>query len=166
MKVGPSGEWTVEMKWDDEDRNGPSRLEISPTDSKNRPPGGLSQTVLREIDVAGAVKLARKSGELAQELPEIDWKKIGPLLADLSADGISSQYLAVLALAYSAAANRPKPLERLADLTGKSQSAIKSHLWQATRQGLLERSPGRAGGAVTTKAVDLISQLADEASNT
>src|SRR5262249_40365638 len=133
MPVGPNGEWTAEMDWDDVDRNGPSRLVIYPTDPNNRPSAGLSQTVLREIDVAGAGGLARKSAEISSQTPEFDWRKIAPTLVDLSADGLSDPYLAVLALAYSAAANRPKPLERLADLTGKSPAAIKSHLWHATR---------------------------------
>jgi hypothetical protein len=35
-------------------------------------------------------------------------------------------------------------------------AAIKNHLWQATRRGLLERSPGRAGGKTTAKAKNLI----------
>jgi hypothetical protein len=159
MKVGPNDEWTVEMTWDDDDRNGPSRLEIWPTDPKNRPTTGLSQTTLREIDLAGAVKLAREGAKVAEKLPPIDWEKMGRTLVRLSADGISDQYLAVLALAYSSFANHPKPLKRLAELAGKSESAIKSHLWHATRQGLLERSPGRAGGTATMKAVELINQL-------
>jgi hypothetical protein len=156
VQVGPNGEWTAEMDWDDVDRNGPSRLVIYPTDPDNRPSGGLSQTVLREIDIAGAVELARKSAEISSQMPEFDWQKAGPTLARLSAAGISDRYLAVLALVYSASANLPKPLQRLANLTGKSQASIKNHLWQATRKGLLERSPGRSGGAVTVKALDLL----------
>ena len=49
-----------------------------------------------------------------------------------------------------------KSLEHFAEVTGKSAAAIKNHLWQATRRGLLERSPGRAGGRVSAKAAELI----------
>jgi hypothetical protein len=71
---------------------------------------------------------------------------------------ITDTYLALLARAYVSAVSRgvDKPLEYLADLTGKSNAAIKNHLWTATRRGLLERSPGRAGGKVTSKGARLI----------
>jgi hypothetical protein len=44
-------------------------------------------------------------------------------------------------------------------MTGKSSTAIKSHLWQATRKGLLELSPGRAGGQTTDKARPILGAL-------
>jgi hypothetical protein len=74
----------------------------------------------------------------------------------MSADGITDEYLAMLSVVYSAAASQPKPLEYLAGISGKTPATIKNHLWQATRKGLLERSPGGAGGRITPKATDLL----------
>jgi hypothetical protein len=52
-----------------------------------------------------------------------------------------------------------KPLEHLAEVTGKSAAAIKNHLWQATRKGLLERSPGRVGGHLTREATKILERI-------
>lgn len=166
LDVGPDALWVAEMTWYDGDHHGPSVLTLKPKDPDNVPAGGISQTVLRAVDmrkaIADATDFMRRIDEETTGLPPINWDTVGPLLTELSADGLSDTYLAALAWAYSAAANSPKPLERLAELTGKSFSAIRSHLWQAKRNGLLERTPGRKGGAVTTKAIELLSQLVDE----
>jgi hypothetical protein len=45
------------------------------------------------------------------------------------------------------------------EVTGKSTAAIKNHLWQATRKGLLERSPGRAGGQFTPRATEILERI-------
>lgn len=165
LLTGPNGEWTATMKWYEDDDNGPSELVLQPTPGGKIPAGGISQTVLRDVKITDAIDFMRRIDNEKKgmpELPPVDWGTVGQVLTDLSADGITDPYLATLAWAYSAAANRPKPQERLAELTGKSPAAIKSHLWHATRQGMLERIPGRKGGAVTPKAIELLSQLADE----
>lgn len=158
MKFGPNDEWTAEMTWNDNDRNGPSHLVIRPTDADNIPSGGISQTVLRWVDIAAAVELIRAS-EDRPELPEFDIEAAGPLLEAASVLGITDEYLALLSLFYCSAAGRPKPLELLAELSGKTPATIKNHLWRATNAGLLERSPGRAGGALTLKAINLLGEL-------
>lgn len=155
-KVGAHGEWTVEMTWHDEDRNGPSQLVIRPTDPKSPPTAGISQTVLRAIQFP-KTDMVSSLDEYAKRVPKIDWDTIGGTLADMSADGISDEYLAMLTVAYCVTSKAPKPLETLAEVTGKSPAAIKSHLWQATRKGFLERSPGRAGGRITPEAIDVLS---------
>lgn len=85
------------------------------------------------------------------------------LLTKVAASGstsgsISDEYLALLSRAYVGAVNEgePKPLEFLAAIADKSNSAIKNHLWRATRKGFLERSPGRAGGRITAKTSDAL----------
>lgn len=162
VRFGPNGEWTAHMAWRDGDHNGPSRLIVEPTSPDNYPAGGISQTVLRGIKFGGVIDAIRKGREAIAEsagdepAPPIDWEATGTRLIELSENGISEPYLAALSWAYSAAANQPKPLERLANVTGKSPSAIKSHLWHATRAGLLYRSPGRAGGAVTERALRIL----------
>lgn len=154
--VGPNDEWLVDVTWYDCDKNGPGELTIRAADPNNHPVSGLSQTVLREIDISKAIELMRSADNFAERLPKINWETVGDELESMSEGGVTDEYLAYLAYAYSGAANSPKPLERLAELTNKSVSAIKNHLWQATRKGLLERSPGRAGGRVTMKAASLL----------
>ncbi|WP_421843662.1 hypothetical protein [Mycobacterium sp.] len=156
---GPHDEWTADMTWYEGDRNGPGELVVRATDPDKRPAGGVSQTVLREIDFTKVVDAIRGTQVVAESIPKINWETIGIELADMSASGISDEYLAMLSVAYSASSKRPKPLEFLGELSGKSPAAIKNHLWQATRKGLLERSPGRAGGSVTLKAIGLLDHL-------
>lgn len=168
MKFGDNDAWTAEMVWDEGDSNGPSRLVVRPTDPAARPDSGISQTVLRAVDIAGAIKLRRAQNEHAPiSGPAFNWEtEYGPMLRELAKDGITDPYLAALSLAYSAAGNQPKPQERLAAVVGKSQSAIKSHLWHATRRGYLERTPGRAGGAVTLAALKAIADLLPDGETT
>ncbi len=82
-------------------------------------------------------------------------------LADHAGGSITPEYLALLSRVYVGAVNRgqDKPLDYLAEVTGNSLAAVKNHLWQATRKGLLERSPGRAGGRVTEKGGDILKQI-------
>lgn len=165
--MGRGGEWTVAMTWSELDRNGPSRLEIRATDPDNPPAGGISQTVLRRINIAAAVEDLRESeaGAEGRQVSEADlWTDdliiAGSELDELSADGLTDLYLAKLAQLYVRVAVAPKPLERLAELSGKTPSAIKSHLWHATNRGFLERSPGRAGGKLTEEAWSILAPLA------
>ncbi|AWT52594.1 hypothetical protein D806_016100 [Mycolicibacterium smegmatis MKD8] len=149
------------MTWYEGDDAGPSELVLKPTPGAITPPGGISQTVLREVDISAAIDFMRRQHQEIPTAPPVDWAEIGPTLAGLSESGLTDEYLAALAWAYSEAAKEPKAQERLAELTGKSPAAIKSHLWHATRRDLLERMPGRKGGVVTPKALKLISQLND-----
>lgn len=156
--IGPHGEWTAEMFWYDDDRRGPSQVVIRPTDPDNRPAGGLSQTVLREVDFTSAVEEMRAT-EAQSGVPQIDWGSIGGVLSKMSAGGINDLYLAFLSVAYATCDHQPKPIDYLAAIIGKSPSAIKSHLWHATRNGFLIRSPGRRGGQFTQHAIDTISLI-------
>ncbi|CAG7607799.1 hypothetical protein SIM91_10625 [Rhodococcus opacus] len=155
---GPNYEWVAEMQWPEgETQGGPAVLVIYPSDPDTCPPGGLSQTVLRDVDFKDA--LDRLRGKLAaskrwQRVRQDTEDKLTGLLASHAASGaITPEYLALLSRIYIGAVNngQEKPLEHLAALTGKSAAAIKNHLWHATRKGLLERSPGRAGGHLTEK---------------
>lgn len=157
-KIGPQGEWTAEMTWYGDDQHGPGLVVISATDPENRPAGGLSQTVLREIDFAEAVQDMRTSEAYYAKIPRINWETIGAKLAQLSEAGVKDgHYLAMLSNVYcTLAATDDKPVNKLAELTGKSSAAIKSHLWEATRRGLLIRSPGRRGGRMTAATMELL----------
>ncbi|WP_232070365.1 hypothetical protein [Mycobacterium noviomagense] len=154
-EIGPQGEWTAEMTWYDDDRRGPSQVVIRPTDPDKRPAGGLSSTVLREVDFAAAVDAVRKIEQHPDLEMVIDFATVGGELRELSARGLTDEYLVWLSFVYCAASQEKPdsgPVEYLAEITGKSPAAIKSHLWHASRNGFLIRTPGRRGGQITDKA--------------
>ncbi|MDV3129597.1 hypothetical protein M1247_32155 [Mycobacterium sp. 21AC1] len=168
--VGPNMEWVLAMQWPEGvTQGGPAVLVIYPSDPDSCPPGGLSQTVLREVDFKYAAEKLRRQIESSKRWDKSRKRgdeKMDALLIEHAADGPSSEtYLALLARAYVSAVNQgqDKPLQHLAEVAGKSAAAIKNHLWQATRKGLLERSPGRAGGRVTPKAATLNEAALSEA---
>ncbi|OKH76246.1 hypothetical protein EB73_03190 [Mycobacterium sp. SWH-M3] len=158
VDLGPDCEWLAEMRWPEgETQGGPAVLLIRPSDPDNYPAGGLSQTVLREVDFKHALE------RLRSRLSNSKWwdrararsqERVTALLVDHAQGGITPEYLALLSRVYVGAVSQgqDKPLDYLAEVTGKSTASIKNHLWQATRKGLLERSPGRAGGRITDKA--------------
>ncbi|MEC4855584.1 hypothetical protein R2325_07745 [Mycobacteroides chelonae] len=121
--------------------------------------------MLRDVDFKYALERLRgqlassdKWGRRRQESRD----KIYALLANAGASGgISDEYLALLSRAYVGAVNegQSKPLEFLAGIADKSHAAMKNHLWQATRKGFLERSPGRAGGRVTAKTSEALTAI-------
>jgi hypothetical protein len=161
-------EWVCEMQWPQgQAQGGPGVLVIRPADPDGYPAGGISQTLLREVDFKAALDTLRRQlagSEERQKIKAASRKKMNGLLVAHSQEReITDLYLALLSRAYVAACNQgqDKPLNYLAELTGKSYSAIKNHLWQATRRGLLARSPGRAGGKVTGKAANLMADLID-----
>lgn len=162
VDLGPNCEWVAEMRWPvGETQGGPTELFIRPSDPEGYPPGGLSQTVLREVDFKRA--LDRLRGYLAnskrwERKRREGEEKVTSLLVNHAGGSITPEYLALLSRVYVGAVNQgqTKPLDYLAQVTGNSPAAIKNHLWQATRKGLLERSPGRAGGRVTPRAATLV----------
>lgn len=162
IDVGPSMEWVAEMQWPEgETSGGPAKLVIYPSDPDTCPPGGLSQTVLRDVDFKYALDRLRKSLAATERWVRRD-DNLTAILADHAAgSAITPEYLTLLSRVYISAVNdgQVKPLDHLASITGKSASAIKNHLWKATREGLLERSPGRAGGHLTDKGRGILVPL-------
>ncbi|NWJ71706.1 hypothetical protein HX744_14465 [Pseudonocardia sp. ICBG1122] len=73
-------------------------------------------------------------------------------------EGLTDTYLALLASRYVGITRDGQrgPLAVLAGITGRTESSVKGHLWQARKRGLLEGSAGRAGGRLTEKAHGLI----------
>jgi hypothetical protein len=165
VDLGPSCEWVAEMRWPEgETQGGPTVLVIHPSDPNSYPPGGLSQTVLREVDFKRALDRLRgqlKNSKRWDRARRDSDEKVVAVLVDHAGGSITPEYLALLSRVYVGAVNqgRTKPLDYLAEVTGNSPAAIKNHLWQATRKGLLERSPGRAGGRVTEKAAGILKQI-------
>lgn len=169
MDLGPNYEWVAEMQWPEgETQGGPAVLVIYPSDPDACPPGGLSQTVLRDVDFNWARDRLRASlanSKRWERARQRSTDKLTGLLVEHAASGaITPEYLTLLSRLYIDAVKRgqDKPLDYLAELTNKSPAAIKNHLWQATRKGLLERSPGRAGGQITDKARTVLGPILGE----
>jgi hypothetical protein len=165
VDLGPNYEWVAEMRWPvGETQGGPAFVLIRPADKDGYPAGGLSQTVLREVDFRGALDKLRRQLESSNRWDRArrqGEERVVSLLVDHSAGSLTPEYLTLLSRVYVGAVNqgRDKPLDYLAEVTSKSAAAIKNHLWQATRKGLLERSPGRAGGHLTPKAGAIMEKL-------
>jgi hypothetical protein len=166
MDLGPNMEWVAEMQWPEgETQGGPAVLVIYPSDPDTCPAGGLSQTVLRDVDFKYALDRLRASFTYSKRMQrmrqEASDNLTGLLVEHASSGAVTPEYLALLSRVYVDAvkSGQDKPLEHLATLTDKSAAAIKNHLWQATRKGLLERSPGRAGGHMTEKGKAALAPL-------
>lgn len=152
------GEWVVRMEWPEGVQSGgPGVLVIEPADPDSYPVGGLSSTVLRQVDFRGAADQLR--AQLATEQRQD--KELERYEQDLSkrlrkalSHGVTEEYLALLASAYVSAVNRgqEKPSEHLAGMVGKTTSTVKGHLWQSRKKGLLTGSAGRKGGQLTHRA--------------
>ncbi|RIR96408.1 MarR family winged helix-turn-helix transcriptional regulator [Mycobacteroides abscessus] len=165
MDLGPDCEWVAEMQWPEGvTQGGPAVLVIYPSNPDTCPLGGLSQTVLREVDFKYALDRLRSYLSTSKRWDAARKKSEQRVTAELVAHsdmGLTPEYLVLLSRVYVGAVNQgqSKPLEYLAELTGKTPAAIKNHLWQATRKGYLERSPGRAGGHLTAKAAEIMETI-------
>jgi hypothetical protein len=146
------GEWSVLMEWEDgAESGGPVRLVIEPVDLTSPPNGGLSSTVLREVDFQEAAAKLGSFFQMAREQNRQADEITGRQLRTALDSGISDEYLVQLCVMYSQVVKRGRdhPTEYLAELIGKSASTIKGHLWQAKKKGLFVGSAGRVGGELT-----------------
>jgi hypothetical protein len=160
------GGWVAEMTWTgDEIQGGPSTLVIRPKDPGNVPAGGLSSTVLREVDFRAAAAtmhdLMRESAAFMETVRESQkqWKKTIEFVREALAEGVTDDYLALLAERYVTLVNtgQEKPVDHLAEELGRSLPTVKGHLWQARKRGLLTGgSAGRKGGEISEEARQLV----------
>lgn len=168
------GAWVIRMWWPDIDRptGGPQRMEIYPATqaTAGEVTRGISTTVLRRLDLAGALAEAKGSpafdfigGESSEEQSSSDlqdWADLATVAANvlLAQEGTSPRYLAVLCAAYSAtaAAGHSAPVSVLAAVVGRPVETIKSQLKKARRDGLLTSQPGKSGGELTAKAQQIL----------
>ncbi|MFF9318628.1 hypothetical protein ACF1BP_02755 [Streptomyces sp. NPDC014735] len=155
------GAWVIRMWWPSGPVNGgPQRITI---ESAEGAPArdvarGISTTVLRRLDLPGAVKMAAEMGpkgqKVMQELTEAMQQAGETAGALLESEGVSETYLAVLAAVYKHAADAgdPAPVQWLARRINRSPETVKGHLKQARRDGFLTTIAGKAGGELTDKA--------------
>lgn len=162
------GGWMVRMWWPTGPvTGGPQRVTIEPAaDAPARDVArGISTTVLRRLDLAAALNLA-KAAPQAQSVLEDTAKALtesgetaGLLLAN---EGVSQRYLAVLSFTYASMADMGAvaPVRRLAKLIGRKPETIKDHLKRARREGYLGTIAGKAGGELTDKTTKIIESVA------
>lgn len=160
------GEWSVTMEWPEgAEGGGPARLVIEPKDTM--PVGGLSSTVLRQInfrDALRALRAATNSGKnLIAELAAMRDFERRALQSALNKGAATDKYLALLSSVYlhHVSAGQDKPVDCIAEELERSPATVKGHLWQARKRGLLRGgSPGRKGGELSTQAEELVESYA------
>lgn len=131
---------------------------------------GISTTVLRRLDIAAALMLARQDPHAKRTREEVAEKLKGMGEAAgvaLESQGVSEQYLALLVATYTAMADSgaPAPVPWLAGLIGRRPETVKDHLKRARRDGFLTSVAGKAGGEVTDKAAAVLEDMAEASSH-
>jgi hypothetical protein len=163
QEIGP---WSVEMRWPSSGiQGGPCEVIVRPTNPEEQPGGGISSTVLRQINIqeaADALRTALAVDDHRRENRESREKERAARLKEiLEREGISDSYLALLSSAYVRAVNdgQKNIQSHLGNFIAKGSSTVKGHLWQARKRGLLTESTGRAGGQLTDKASEILRQI-------
>lgn len=139
--------WLVEMTWPEGVAyGGPVELHVRPADPDNPPEGGISQTILRQVDFRAATRDLRRDRIVVGRDGASDDK-----LRELAAQGLTDAYLVVVSDKYArlVGAGVEHPMQVIAEIIGRSESTVKGHLWQARKRGILTGGPGRAGGHLT-----------------
>jgi hypothetical protein len=148
---------------------GPRRLTIQPVGGF--PVGGLSSTVLRQIDFRKAIEVFRlqigadldqDATRTAEASAVANWH--AKRLRSVLAGGVTDDYLALLASEYVRAVNRGQARvnDYLAEMAGTPVSTIRGHLGRARRRGFLTGDPGRKGGDLEPEAVKIMERIEDE----
>lgn len=157
-------DWVVVMEWPaGVEDGGPARLVIEPIGKM--PVGGLSSTVLRQIDFRGGIEGLREQ-IAASAAREAEAKGLREFerdqLRQAMSDGVTRQYLALLAWHYVRAADRGQANinEYLAELVGKPVGTVRGHLIRARRDGLLSGTHGKKGGELSADASELVEPYA------
>ncbi|MFX1783461.1 Rrf2 family transcriptional regulator [Prescottella equi] len=173
QRIGP---WQVELGWpDDSFQVGPVSITITaaPDATDDQLLGGLSSTVLRQIDFPAArsdwqvqrvvtpkpIDSAKSPKWLSPwTKEEVMNSRAEGLQEALARDGVADGYLALLAEAYVALVGlgERSVAAKLAEMTGRSRDTARQHLHRARKAGMLTSIPGRAGGELTAKAVKAI----------
>ncbi|MFF3466997.1 hypothetical protein [Streptomyces sp. NPDC002619] len=163
------GGWTVRMWWPTGPvTGGPQRITVeSAADASARDVArGISTTVLRRLDLAAALNLAKMAPE-AQSTLENRSKQLNEMGEAasllLANEGVSERYLAMLASTYKAMADSGAvaPVRHLARLIGRQPETIKDHLKKARREGYLSTVAGKAGGELTEKTTKILESMSN-----
>ncbi|MFF1277995.1 hypothetical protein ACFVZC_32115 [Streptomyces marokkonensis] len=163
------GAWVVRMWWPVGPVNGgPQRITIEPAEDTpaREVARGISTTVLRRLDVAAALKLAKQAPEAQRTLEEVAGRlnEMGEAAGlALEGEGVSERYLTLLVATYTAMADSgaPAPVPWLARLIGRRPETVKDHLKRARRDGFLTTVAGKAGGELTDKAEAVLEEMTE-----
>ncbi|MGW5256959.1 hypothetical protein ACWERW_29050 [Streptomyces sp. NPDC004012] len=166
------GAWVVRMWWPAGPVNGgPQRITIEPAEGApaREVARGISTTVLRRLDVAAALELAKQAPEAQRTLEELSGKvnEMGEAAGlALEGEGVSERYLTLLVATYTVMADfgAPAPIPWLARLIGRRPETVKDHLKRARRDGFLTTVAGKAGGELTDKAKAILEEMAEAGS--
>ncbi|WKK21553.1 hypothetical protein QZH56_22170 [Streptomyces olivoreticuli] len=161
------GGWVVRMWWPSGAvTGGPQRMTVEPAEGVEPRDvvRGISTTVLRRLDIAAAMNLAKMAPEAQRTLEEFARRldeageAAGRILA---AEGVSERYLATLAATYTGMADggAPAPVPWLARLIDRRPETIKDHLKKARRDGFLSTVAGKAGGELTAKSTAVLESM-------
>ncbi|RLV08466.1 hypothetical protein CTZ27_06595 [Streptomyces griseocarneus] len=161
------GGWVVRMHWPPGPvTGGPQRMTVEPAEGAEPRDivRGISTTVLRRLDIAAAMKLAKMAPEAQQTLEEFAKRlnEAGEAAGHiLATEGVSERYLVTLAATYTSMADggAPAPVPWLARLIDRRPETIKDHLKKARRDGFLSTVAGKAGGELTAKSMAIIKSM-------
>ncbi|UEA58376.1 hypothetical protein LK459_17590 [Gordonia otitidis] len=164
------GGWIAEVHWlADDIQAGPTSVVVRPSEAGKTPAGGVSSTILRQIDFRTAAAQAREISSARADDTEHEDKPpqvAMPLLKSiLDSGGVTRLYLTLLATEYLARVERgqPKPVDHIAEELDRSLGTVKNHLWKARHEGILEGgSAGRKGGYVPTDVAEDAVNTLDE----
>ena len=141
------GPWRVIATWDQaKSQTGPVRLVIEPAPGADpvAVAAGISSTVLRDVH-----PIRPETPETLMPSAEVV-KGLAAKARELSANGVTDEYLAALAALYVQVAPQSRaPGVEIGELIGKAPSTVKNHLVQARRRGFLTTVPHRRGGTLT-----------------
>lgn len=151
----PEG-WKITMAWGPL-HGGPQRLLVEPLDPANPPEGGISQTLLRELNFQSTLATLRGVHAMAEHGGA--WQaKADAKLREVSAEGLSDRFLSLFAWHYVSRVDSGESgvPAAIADVLGKSVPTVKAYVGHARRRGLLTGKSSRAGGELTDKAEQIL----------
>ncbi|MFJ6123793.1 hypothetical protein ACIQKE_01735 [Streptomyces griseoviridis] len=169
--VQRQGAWVIRMWWPSGPiTGGPQRVTVEAAEGAPAAElaRGVSTTVLRRLDIPGAVKEAEKAAPALEEgaRKAIEQMEEAGRVAGalLSTEGVSVRYVALLAATYvqMTAMGTPRPADALARLIERRPETVKDHLKKARRDGLLTTVTGKAGGELTGKAREVLRGMREE----
>lgn len=166
QEIGP---WQVHIEWPpNADQGGPWYLTVRPNPqaSPEELTGGLSTTVLRQVNFQAAANEWRKFAGVTDRHATVfrefqeHINNLDHALKDRIDKGVNESYLAWLSLAYVYLVNAGEDsvTRNLAELVGRQPETIRAHLKMARAAKLLTTVKGKAGGHLTEKSEAIIRQ--------
>lgn len=167
QEIGP---WQVHMEWPRAtDQGGPRWITVRPRPdaSEDELAGGISSTILRQVDFTAAGTAWRQAAARLDpdraELIDLANRSIvlsQALRAEFERNGMSDEYMALLAVAYGevVSAGERSVNANLAALVGRRPETVRGHVKAARARGFLSSVKARAGGHASDEAREIASR--------